>query len=31
MPDEDKKMVDIDTSGPDDINLPEKKRRDWYR
>ena len=27
MPDEDKKMVDIDTSGPDvDINLPEEKK-----
>ena len=34
MPDEEKKTVDIDTSGPDvDVSLPEeKKRRDrWYR
>ena len=29
MPDEDKKMVDIDTSGPDvDINLPEEKKEE---
>ena len=29
MPDEDKKTVDIDTSGPDvDINLPEEKKEE---
>ena len=29
MPDEEKKMVDIDTSGPDvDVNLPEEKKEE---
>ena len=29
MPDEEKKTVDIDTSGPDvDVNLPEEKKEE---